>query len=817
MSEQLQAYCVKCKAKREMQHAQASFASNGKAITKGQCVVCGTTLSLFGETPAHAQLERPVVVAKPKAESSGKGRSSKSAQTASDKQSATKKKSTKTSSKSAKTSAKSAGGAKASKKTSAKSTETPEPKRASAKKGSVGKLVIVESPAKARTVGNFLGKGYTVLASKGHVRDLLVTQLSVDVENDFEPKYRVPNEKRETVAELKAAADKADAIYLATDPDREGEAIAWHLVQAANMPQDKIHRVVFHEITDKAVQDAFSHPRQINYSLVNAQQARRILDRLVGYNVTELLWEKVRGRLSAGRVQSVALRMVVDREREIEQFVPMEYWTIDVELATQVNNGKAASHFVARLVKVNNQELEIGSEEQAKPIVEALNRAQYQVSDVKLGTRQRKPSPPFTTSTLQQEASRRLGFATARAMRIAQDLYEGIEITPNQVVGLITYMRTDSLNVSEQAQMDAQQYIKANFGADYAPETPPKYKTKSKGAQEAHEAIRPTSVERTPDSLKSILHRDQYRLYKLIWERFMASQMANAIYDTVRVEIQAGETLAQMPYLLRSSGSRVKFAGFLALYEDARDEDLAVDEDEGRILPELKTGEALNKRQVLPEQHFTQAPPRYTEASLVKALEENGIGRPSTYVPTVGVIQDRDYVFKEDKRLIPTETGKIVSDLLVQYFAEEMDYQFTARMEETLDDIADGDGVWKPVLGRFYEPFEVRLKHARHSMPTMKQEEFIGRDCPTCGNPLVMKYGRWGKFIGCSTYPECRYTEQYIEKLGIACPKCGDSEGGELVERKTKRGKTFYGCSRYPACDYSAWKLPSNEATETIA
>jgi len=794
MSDTLQAYCVKCKTKRDMLQPQATFNALGRPITKGTCSVCGTTLTLIGKTAAHEGLEAPVIAPRPKAEKAAKGdkkaskKASKAASSPRDK-----------ASKKAKPAKPQASGKKEAAKT----------KSSKARRSSVGKLVIVESPAKARTVGSFLGQGYTVLASKGHVRDLLVTQLSVDVENDFEPKYRVPNEKRQTVAELKAAAEAAEEIYLATDPDREGEAIAWHLIHAAEMPREKTRRVVFHEITDQAVAEAFAHPRDIDASLVNAQQARRILDRLVGYNVTELLWEKVRGRLSAGRVQSVALRMVVDREREIEAFVPREYWTVDVSLAKQATNGKASEPFIAHLVKIDDQEAQLSNAEQVQPHVDALERSTYQVDEVKLGTRQRKPSPPFTTSTLQQEASRRLGFATSRTMRIAQELYEGIEIGQQQIVGLITYMRTDSLNVSEIAQSEARDYIHQRFGPDYAPETPPKYKTKAKGAQEAHEAIRPTSVQRTPDSLKNFLGKDQYRLYKLIWERFVASQMSPAVYDTMRVDISA-QASGSPRYGLRASGSRINFAGFLALYEDARDEDAAVDQDEGRILPQVNAGEALDKRAVLPEQHFTQPPPRYTEASLVKALEENGIGRPSTYVPTVGVIQDRDYVTKVDKRLVPTETGKIVADLLKEYFADVMDYQFTARMEAQLDDIADGDGVWKPMLHEFYTPFQSQLEHARLCMPKVKQDETIGRDCPMCGSPLVMKYGRWGKFIGCSTYPQCRYTEQYIEKLGIACPKCGDSDGGELVERKTKRGRTFYGCSRYPACDFSAWKLPKD-------
>lgn len=671
------------------------------------------------------------------------------------------------------------------------------------------KLVIVESPAKARTVGNFLGKGYVVMASKGHVRDLLVTQLSVDVNNDFEPTYRVLNDKREVVNDLKKAVKDAEMVFLATDPDREGEAIAWHLVAAAEIPPERFQRVVFHEITNRAIEEAFSHPRNIDDNLVNAQQARRILDRLVGYNITELLWNKVRNRLSAGRVQSVALRMVVDREREVEAFTPVEYWTIDAEVKKQTSNGKGKSQFLARLIKINDTDVALHSEAEVAPHLAVLEQSHYTVSDYKLGTRQRKPSPPFTTSTLQQEASRRLGFTASRTMKNAQSLYEGIELSKNTIVGLITYMRTDSLSVSAEAQAEARAYVTERFGADYLPAEAPQYKTKSKGAQEAHEAIRPTSVLRDPESMRVYLNNDQYKLYKLIWERFVASQMNNAIYDTVRVDIKAGLSAQDTPYLFRSSGSRVKFAGFMALYEDSKDEDAVKDSDEGRILPELAINELLDLLRLAPEQHFTQPPPRFTEATLVKALEEYGIGRPSTYAPTVAVIQDRDYVTKEDKRLVPTETGKIVSELLAKYFPSEMDYQFTARMEEQLDDVAEGNVVWRPMLREFYTPFEQSLTTARDTMPQMKQEVSIGRNCPTCETgDLIIRYGRWGKFIGCTNYPTCNYTEQFLEKSGILCPTCGVEHGGEVIERRTRNGKLFYGCSRYPECDFSAWKLP---------
>ena len=795
MSETMQAYCMKCRTKRDIQAPQAIFTASGTPATSGVCAVCGTKLFRMGETAAHAGMERPEAQPRKRSAEKSKAKGGKKKTSASSRGAASK------------------GKRKSStRKTSGRSTDASTRKTRSSAGPKVGKLVVVESPAKARSVGGFLGRDYTVIASKGHVRDLLVSQLSVDVENGFEPKYRVPNDKRDVVNQIREAAQHATEIYLATDPDREGEAIAWHLVNAAGMPKKNLKRVVFHEITNPAIREAFEKPREIDMDLVNAQQARRILDRLVGYNVTQLLWEKVRNRLSAGRVQSSALRLVVDREREIEAFQSQEYWTIDVELSKETVNGKAPEKLVAHLVRYYGKDIALHSEADARPHVETLERSTYVVSDVKTGQRKRKPSAPFTTSTLQQEASRRLGYTAKRTMGAAQQLYEGIEVERGNVVGLITYMRTDSLNVSSQAQAEARHYIAETFGKAYVPHNPPKYKTKAKGAQEAHEAIRPTSVERTPASLKGMLTSDQFRLYKLIWERFVASQMESAVYDTVRVEIAAGPSAKERPYLLRSAGSRVRFQGFLALYEDARDEDAQVDEDEGRILPELVVDEALNRVKVDPEQHFTQPPPRYTEASLVRILEEYGIGRPSTYAPTVAVIQDRDYVGKEDKRLVPTETGKIVSDLLAQYFPEEMDYQFTARMEEHLDEISEGHEDWRPVLSAFYDPFEKRLMRARTEIPRVRQEEEVGRACPLCGNPLVIKYGRWGKFIGCSTYPECRHTEPLLEYIGVPCPACGKEHGGQLVERRSRKGRVFYSCSRYPKCDYSTWNKPGQAA-----
>ncbi len=767
MTEQYTAYCVKCKTKRNMLNPEAVYTKTGTPGTQGVCEVCGTKLFRMGATPAHEGLAKPVVVAKAKSTTS------------------------KTKSKS-------------SKKTTTKKAAAHAPRK------KTGKLVIVESPAKARTVGNFLGSGYTVKASKGHVRDLLVSQLSVDVKNDFEPKYRVPNDKRETVTDLKDAAERASEIYLATDPDREGEAIAWHLMEVANINEKNAKRVVFHEITKSAIEEAFAHPRTLDMSLVNAQQARRILDRLVGYKITELLWEKVRNQLSAGRVQSIAVRIVVDREREIEAFKPEEYWTLDARLKKQKINGSGSDKtFTARLTRFKGKDVQFGAEGEVKPHLTVLEKSHYNVAEVKHGTRQRKPSAPFTTSTLQQEASRRLGFNARRTMAVAQQLYEGIELGKGGPVGLITYMRTDSPQVSTQAQSEAREYITQRFGSEFHPEKPPRYQTRAKGAQEAHEAIRPTSAFREPDQVKGFLSRDQLRLYTLVWQRFVASQMSNALYNTLRVDIDAGLTADDKPYSFRVSGSTIKFMGFLSLYEDARDEDLAPDEDEGRILPEMTVGELLALIQLLPEQHFTQPPPRYTEASLVRTLEEFGIGRPSTFAPTVATIQDREYIEKlDDKRLVPTETGKVVNDLLVQYFPEVMDFQFTAKMEDQLDTVAEGHMEWRPMLRDFYNPFERQMEVAREVMPSVRQEEAVGRDCPVSGHPLVIRYGRFGKFIGCANYPECRYTEPWLERTSILCPVCGKTHGGEIIQRKSKKGRTFWGCSRYPDCEFTSWKRP---------
>ncbi len=731
----MEAYCMKCKTKREMNEPQAGFNAKGSPVTIGVCPVCGTKLYRMGRTDAHADL-------------------------------------------------------------------TPPEKPAKVEKPRHGKLVIVESPAKAKTVGRFLGKGYTVRASVGHIRDLLRSSLSVDVENDFTPKYRVPNEKTAVVKELKKLAKEHAEVYLATDPDREGEAISWHLMEAAEIDPSLTRRVVFHEITEPAIHEAFSHPREIDMNLVNAQQARRVLDRLVGYSISPILWEKVRSRLSAGRVQSVALRLIVDREREIDAFVPVEYWSIHAEFKPD----GLKQTFLTKLARIDDVEPELPNEESVKPILVDMEKAAYSITKIKRGERRRKPYAPFTTSTLQQEASRKLGFTAKRTMALAQGLYEGQDVGNGGTTGLITYMRTDSMNVSELAQKEARDYVMGKYGADYLPAEAPKYKTKSAGAQEAHEAIRPTSVMREPEKVKAFLEPAMFKLYQLIWQRFVASQMESAVYDTLQVEV-TGKT-AKHEYLLRASGSAVKFLGFHIVYQEAKNEDVRSEEDEEenvRIPAGLEEGQRQALVRLIPEQHFTQPPPRYSEASLVATLEENGIGRPSTYAPTISTIQQRGYVERIDKRLVPTETGMLVNDLMMQYFTDIVDYQFTARMEEDLDKIAEGQDTWVHVMREFWEPFSADLAKAQAEMPVTKSgPEPIGRQCPEDGGELVIRYGRFGKFISCANFPTCRYTEPWLEKIGVLCPK----DGGEMVERKTRRGRVFYGCLNYPNCDFTSWKKP---------
>ncbi len=658
------------------------------------------------------------------------------------------------------------------------------------------KLVIVESPAKARTVGKFLGKGYVVKASIGHVRDLLRSRLSVDVKNDFKPYYVVPKEKKKVVEELREAVRGASEVYLATDPDREGEAIAWHLMEVARIPRSKARRVVFHEITKTAIEEAFSHPRTIDMNLVNAQQARRVLDRLVGYMLSPLLWRKVRNRTSAGRVQSVALRLIVEREREIQNFVPEEYWTIKAELAKQTPEHPS---FVARLVSVDGKEPELKSREQVDPILAELEKASYVVQSVKRGTRKRNPSPPFITSTLQQEASRQLGFTAKKTMLIAQQLYEGIPLGEEGPVGLITYMRTDSVNVAEEAQKEARRFIAEHFGEELLPPKPPEYKTSARVAQEAHEAIRPTSVYRTPESVRPYLNRDQFRLYELIWRRFLASQMAPAIYDTISVEIAADSR-----YLFRASGSTLKFPGFLVVYQEAREEE-APSEEETVPIPPLEADEPLDLVRLLPEQHFTEPPPRYTEASLIRTLEEYGIGRPSTYAPIISTLYARGYVKRDGKRLVPTEIGFIVNDLLTQHFPDLINVGFTAEMEEDLDRIARGEKDWVGMLREFYHPFAEAVARADRIIEKVElPHEDPGIKCELCGSPMVVKWGKFGEFLACSNFPACRNTKPYLPRTGAICPLCG----GDIVERRTRKGRTFYGCINYPECNFTSWQRP---------
>ncbi len=655
------------------------------------------------------------------------------------------------------------------------------------------KLVIVESPAKARTIQHYLGRGYAVKASIGHVRDLLRSRLSVDIDNDFKPTYRVPKEKAQVVRELKKAAEKASCIYLATDPDREGEAIAWHVVEATGIDPARVRRVVFHEITAPAIREAFSNPRGIDYNLVDAQQARRILDRLVGYQLSPLLWQKVRSRLSAGRVQSVAVRLIVEREREIQAFTPEEYWTIDALLESQLAPGQS---FRAQLQRIGAQEPALKSEGEAQAICADVEGASFVVLGVKKGLKRRQPPPPFITSTLQQEAVRRLGFPAARTMRIAQQLYEGVELPAEGATGLITYMRTDSVHLSDLAVAEIRRFISATYGDEYLPPEPRQYRTRSKLAQEAHEAIRPTSVTRTPESLAAYLSREQLALYKLIWQRALACQMQAATYDVVTAEVGATGSSGE-EYVFRATGSTLRFPGFLVVLGEGIEQQAA--------LPELAEGEELLLLALLPEQHFTQPPPRYNEASLIRELESRGIGRPSTYATIIDTILARGYVERQGKSLVPTEIAFTVTDLLVERFPEVMDVGFTAQMEDELDEIATGKKQWVPVVRSFWEPFSKELEAAKAEVtPRKVEDQPAGVNCSVCGAPMLIKYGRFGKFLGCSNYPQCRNTLPYLEKVGVRCPQCG----GELVIRRSRRGRKFYGCERYPECGFSTFAEP---------
>ncbi len=712
-------------------------------------------------------------------------------------------------------------------------------------------LVIVESPAKAKTINKILGKDYLVMASIGHINDLPKSKLGVDIEHGFNPDYVTIKGKGNTIKDLKKAGKSADRIYLAPDPDREGEAIAWHIADEIDKKREKTQRVLFNEITEKAIKEAIAHPIELDRNKFEAQQARRVLDRLVGYQVSPILWDKVRRGLSAGRVQSVAVRIICEREREIQAFVPKEYWSVEAELQCPAGEGAEPTPFRAKLARRDGDKIEIGSEDEANTVLSELEGETYTVTDVKKRETRRRPAAPFTTSKLQQEAARKLGFTAKKTMTIAQQLYEGVDIGAEGPVGLITYMRTDSTRISGEAIAAARTYIESTYGADYLPPGPNIYKTKKK-SQDAHEAVRPTYLDHGPDSVKAHLSRDQLRLYTLIWNRFIACQMAPAIIDQTRVEITAGR------YLFAASGSVIKFQGFMAVYIEGKD----VEEEAEGVLPSIEQGTVLEFLGIFPAQHFTQPPPRYTEASLVKELEEKGIGRPSTYAAIISTIQDREYVEKEKTQLKPTELGFLVTDLLIESFPEILDVEFTANLEEELDMIEEGQVEWKKTMEEFYSPFKERLEKARTGMKNVKAEE-VPTDivCEKCSKPMVIKWGRKGKFLACSGYPECRNTadfttdedgkvvvvERVEETTDEVCPKCSspmivksgrfgrflactrypeckttkpmstgvkcENEGcnGTLVERRTKRGRVFYGCSNYPKCDFATWKLPKKD------
>jgi len=657
-------------------------------------------------------------------------------------------------------------------------------------------LVIVESPAKARTIEKFLGREYRVMASMGHVRDLPRSRLGVDVENGFTPRYITIRGKGQVVEALRREAARAPRVVLATDPDREGEAISWHLAQLLSLRDGEALRVEFPEITRQVVRDAMKHPRPLDMKRVESQQARRVLDRLVGYKLSPLLWEKVRPGLSAGRVQSVALRLLVDREREIAQFVPQEYWTLTAHLKTA-----GERPFQARFWGAAGEKVELHSEAETRAVMDAVGNEVFRVVRVTRRQRRRSPAPPFTTSTLQQEAFRKLGFTVRRTMAIAQQLYEGLDLGPAGRTGLVTYIRTDSTRVAQEAVNAATAVVRSRYGDDFAAGKA-RAGTRKPGEQGAHEAIRPTSVERDPESIRPYLTTEQYRLYRLIWERFLASVMTDAVYDQVLVEIEAGS------HQFRASGSTLRFAGFLVLYSEGRDEETSAEDEEGE-LPPLSEGEVVNLISLEPAQHFTQPPPRYTEATLVKALEEKGIGRPSTYAPIMAVLQEREYVRREGGRLVPTELGMVVVDLLREHFPDIIDVDFTARVEEHLDKVEEGAVSWRDVVEDFWGPFSASLERAERDIEQVRlPEEETGETCPLCGRPLVVKRGRYGKFLACSGYPECTHTQPLVLRSGVRCPECGQ---GELVQKRSRKGRTFWGCDRYPECRYVIWNRPVPE------
>ncbi|MDD5434376.1 MAG: type I DNA topoisomerase [Nitrospira sp.] len=711
-------------------------------------------------------------------------------------------------------------------------------------------LIIVESPSKAKTITKYLGKKYTVIASVGHIKDLPASKFGIDVENKFTPQYVTIKGKAKILTEIKKAAKAASSVFLAPDPDREGEAIAWHIAEELKDKKENIFRVLFNEITEKAIKESLQHPGRIDENKVNAQQARRILDRIVGYKLSPLLWEKVRRGLSAGRVQSVAVRLICDLEKEISQFVSREYWTISAMV-----EGTTPPPFEIRLIKYRNEDIEIPDQQEAERIKGMLVSGEYVVSSIEKKEKKRNPAAPFTTSKLQQDASKKLRFTASRTMSIAQKLYEGIDIGSEGPAGLITYMRTDSVRISKDAQADARKYIKDNFGKEYLPDRAIDYKNK-KGIQDAHEAIRPTSVEYTPERIKEYVDRDTYNLYKLIWNRFVACQMSPAVMDTITVDVAAGECL------LRATGSTVKFAGFMKVYQEEREESEQVQDEGGEaVIPALTEGERLNLLSLEPAQHFTQPPSRYTEASLIKELEEKGIGRPSTYAAIIYTIQDREYVEKKEGKFFPTELGVLVNDLLVEHFPELIDVKFTAKMEEDLDEVEEGSREWRDAVGEFYGPFDTHLEKAKKEMRNLKgeetptdikcekcgnnmiikwgklgyflacsaypeckstkefrrgeegkievvQQETTSEICPTCSSPMVIKSGRFGRFLACSNYPACKTTKPIT--TGVKCPE--PDCGGEITEKRSKRGKVFYSCTKYPACKFASWDKPVAQA-----
>lgn len=660
----------------------------------------------------------------------------------------------------------------------------------------MSKLVIVESPAKAHTIQKYLGPDYEVLASMGHVRDLPASRLSVDVKNDFAPNYENIKGKGELIKKLRNEAKKSDYVYLATDPDREGEAISWHLAQLLKLDETEQNRVTFNEITKSGIKYGMEHPRCIDQQLVDAQQARRVLDRIVGYEISPFLWKKIRKGLSAGRVQSVAVRLIVDREDEIRAFTPEEYWTLEALLAKQ---GAKTKPFTAKYYGTGGKKCEITSEEQANALKAAAEREPFLIKSIKTGTRQKNPAPPFITSTLQQDASRRYGFQAKRTMKVAQELYEGINLPDMGAVGLITYMRTDSLRISDEALSAAHDYIKRTYGDSYALAKPRTFRSKS-NAQDGHEAIRPTMIELSPMKIKDSLSADQFKLYKLVWERFIASQMAACVQDTVSADITAGE------HLFKASGFSVRFDGYTRLYTETQDND----EEQGTNLPQLEEGEQLNLKELKPGQHFTQPPPRYTEATLIRELEENGIGRPSTYAPTLSTILQRGYVEREGKALKPTIVGETVTRLMKEQFGKIVDVKFTAEMEKELDEVEEGKTEWVGMMHHFYDDFTEMLQSAEKNMEGTKMkipDEETDIVCELCGRKMVVRHGKYGKFLACPGFPECKNTKTLQQETPGSCPRCGK----KVLAKKSKTGRTYYGCEDNPACGFMTWDIPLEE------